>query len=170
MRNSVSTLAICSLLLVGLTPAQAANKAIAAAPAADSASAAAAAADRAISRMTGDELAAILKEEGYVAKVEKPSVVSMKIEGYKTLLLIADYHESLQAYAAFKSSKATLQRINEWNKGKRYSRAYIDKDGDPVIELDLDLVGGVQKERIADFIRTVVMSVPPFAKEFLNAD
>ncbi|WP_295388689.1 YbjN domain-containing protein [uncultured Thiodictyon sp.] len=160
MRKSVSTLAICGLLLIGLPPAVGAEEASAAAPAANGA----------ISRMTGDELAAILKEEGYVAKVEKPSVVTMKIEGYKTLLLIADDNESMQAYAAFKSDKATLHRINEWNKTKRYSRAYIDKDGDPVIELDLDLVGGVQKERIADFIRTVVISVPAFAKEFLNAD
>jgi hypothetical protein len=160
MKKSVSAIAICCFLLVGLTPAWAADETGAKAPAEDAA----------ISRMTGDELAAILKEEGYVPKVEKPSVVAMKIEGYKTLLLIADDHESLQAYAAFKSDKATLHNINEWNKTKRYSRAYIDKDGDPVIELDLDLVGGVQKERIIDFVRTVVISVPAFAKEFLNAN
>lgn len=35
-----------------------------------------------------------------------------------------------------------LERINEWNRSQRFGRAYLDKEGDPVIEMDLDLDDG----------------------------
>ncbi|BBL94652.1 hypothetical protein TthHC11_21860 (plasmid) [Thermus thermophilus] len=34
-------------------------------------------------------------------------------------------------------------RLNGWNREKLFSRAYLDEDGDPVLEADLDLEGGV---------------------------
>jgi hypothetical protein len=47
-----------------------------------------------------------------------------------------------------------LKDVNEWNRTKRYSRSYLDEEGDPFLELDLDLAGGVLKERIVDFLST----------------
>ena len=35
-----------------------------------------------------------------------------------------------------------LDRINEWNRGKRFGRAYLDKEDDPILEMDLDLDDG----------------------------
>lgn len=123
-----------------------------------------------VSQITGEQLVDVLKEEGYSPKLDKPSVVTMKIEGLKVAFFVADDNSSLQAYAAFKSEKATLERVNEWNADKRYSRAYLDSEGDPVIELDLDLAGGVSKERLADFIQTVRISIPAFAKQMFAED
>lgn len=35
-----------------------------------------------------------------------------------------------------------LERINEWNRTQRFGRAYLDKEGDPILEMDLDLDDG----------------------------
>lgn len=115
------------------------------------------------SQITDQQLIGILTEEGFSPKLTKPNVIALKMEGRSVGFFIAEGNGNIQAYAGFKSPKASLSRINTWNKSKRYSRAYMDDDGDPAIELDLDLAGGVTKERIADYIRTVSLSVSAFA-------
>lgn len=47
---------------------------------------------------------------------------------------------------SFRSHNVSLEKVNEWNKSKRYSRCYLDKDGEPVLQLDLDLAGGITKD------------------------
>lgn len=56
--------------------------------------------------------------------------------------------EDLNFYAGF-LSKPDLGTINTWNRDKRFSRAYLDAEGDAVIEMDLDLVQGVTPEYLA---------------------
>lgn len=42
--------------------------------------------------------------------------------------------------------KISLERINEWNRSQRFGRAHLDKEGDPIIQMDLDLDdGGVSR-------------------------
>ena len=35
-----------------------------------------------------------------------------------------------------------LDRMNEWNRGKRFGRGYLDKEDDPILEMDVDLDDG----------------------------
>lgn len=51
--------------------------------------------------------------------------------------------EDLNFYLGFLDIKPTLESINDWNLNKRFSRAYLDKDQDACVEMDLDLVKGV---------------------------
>jgi hypothetical protein len=45
----------------------------------------------------------------------------------------------------------TLAAINEWNKGQRFGRAYLDKDNDPILEMDVDLDdGGLSQALFSD--------------------
>ncbi|MDY6961645.1 MAG: YbjN domain-containing protein [Pseudomonadota bacterium] len=53
--------------------------------------------------------------------------------------------EDINLYAGF-SSQPSLETINNWNRDKRFSRAYLDETGDAVIEMDLDMVAGVTPE------------------------
>lgn len=39
-------------------------------------------------------------------------------------------------------SNIGLDRMNEWNRGKRFGRAYLDKESDPILEMDVDLDDG----------------------------
>ncbi|HEY5722479.1 MAG TPA: YbjN domain-containing protein [Allosphingosinicella sp.] len=40
------------------------------------------------------------------------------------------------------STPVTLEQINEWNRTKRFGRAFLDKESDPVLGMDVDLDDG----------------------------
>ncbi len=44
----------------------------------------------------------------------------------------------------------TLDVVNAWNKDKLYSRAYLDDEQDPWLEMAVNLFGGVSRENFAD--------------------
>src|SRR3546814_4748130 len=47
---------------------------------------------------------------------------------------------TLQYYMGFSDAKdVPLDRFNEWNREKRFDRAYRDESGDPVLEMDVDV-------------------------------
>jgi hypothetical protein len=50
---------------------------------------------------------------------------------------------TVQFHSGYKvKTPVTLERINEWNRTQRFGRAYLDKEGDPIIEMDVDLDDG----------------------------
>ena len=65
----------------------------------------------------------------------------------------AGRYESLLFYTGWATDAViSLARINEWNSNSRFGRAYVDDSGDPVIELDLLMMGGVTAATISDYI------------------
>ena len=62
-------------------------------------------------------------------------------------------YASLLFYAGWATeSDVPLTAVNDWNARSRFGRAYIDETGDPVIELDLLLSGGVTVQTVKDYI------------------
>jgi len=44
-----------------------------------------------------------------------------------------------------------LEKINEWNRSKRFGRAFLDAENDPILEMDVDLDdGGLSQELFID--------------------
>ncbi|HEX8125539.1 MAG TPA: YbjN domain-containing protein [Allosphingosinicella sp.] len=44
-----------------------------------------------------------------------------------------------------------LEKINDWNSNQRFGRAYLDKEDDPILQMDLDLDdGGVSSALFID--------------------
>lgn len=74
---------------------------------------------------------------------------------------------ALQFYSVLPGVESSLETVNEWNRTKRYSRSYLDSDQDPVLELDLDLAGGVTEDRIIDFLSTCRLSFSAWLKEVM---
>ncbi len=87
-------------------------------------------------------------------------------DGVKMLVLI-ESSGGLMLYSGFQGLKITTARTNEWNKKHRFSRAYIDDAGDPVLESDLDFDGGVTLDSLKLFI-TVFKSSATEYKKFLS--
>ena len=47
----------------------------------------------------------------------------------------------------------SIERMNEWNRSKRFGRAFLDKENDPVLQMDVDLDdGGVSPALFIDNI------------------
>ncbi len=108
-----------------------------------------------------DQVYKLMHDEGYAVEKTEKGFVQWKIEGTKTLMFVTKDSKSIQFYVSFSDGNATLEKVNAWNSTKRYSRSYLDDDGDPCLELelDLDLEGGVTEARVIDFLTTCRVSL-----------
>ncbi|OWR00927.1 YbjN domain-containing protein [Sphingopyxis witflariensis] len=107
----------------------------------------------------------IVESQGWPAKLitkagEDPYIESNR-NGLKFLVLFMNCEENkncktLQYYMGFSDAKeVTIERLNQWNKDKRFARAYRDDAGDPVLEMDVDLdFAGIPRENVGETFNT----------------
>jgi hypothetical protein len=108
----------------------------------------------------------MLESMGYEVEQPKEDVLQFAIEGHTALVI--NKKKNMQLYSYFKKQKKMdLKKVNEWNATKRFSRAYLDQDGDAVIEWDVDLEGGTTQGQLQESIRTYRLGVMTFVR-FLN--
>lgn len=99
-----------------------------------------------------DQIAKLLTDEGYRAKVETEKDGQRYITSASSGRNFTVYFmgcnggvklgscSSIEYYTGFTTGKPyPTDRTNEWNAKNRYGRAYVDGDQDPVIEFDLFL-------------------------------
>lgn len=113
-----------------------------------------------IESLTRDQLLEVLHTNGFAAEPleGKDNLIRMTINGLKGTLIISK--TSLQYFAAARGDgDQVLAKVNKWNQDKKYSRSYVDKDNDPILELDLDMAGGVTFARVEDYLVTVTKSL-----------
>lgn len=69
-------------------------------------------------------------------------------------------YASLLFYAGWETAaEISLADVNQWNSQSRFGRAYLDDSGDPAIELDLLLVGGITSQTIEEYILVFVSAI-----------
>jgi len=73
--------------------------------------------------------------------------------------------KSLTFYAGWVSDRVSLREINEWNRTKRFSRAYLDHEDDPIVELDVNLDGGVSRRNLDDTFDWWKVTVTAFKRD-----
>jgi len=108
---------------------------------------------------------AIVESQGWPATIvakegDDPYIESTR-SGLKFLVLFMNCEEgqkckTLQYYMGFSDAKdVSLERLNQWNKDKRFARAYKDDEGDPVLEMDVDLdFAGIPRENVGETFNT----------------
>jgi len=99
-----------------------------------------------------DSVVRALKSAGYEAEVgaDKDGSPTVTSTASGSRFMIFFYNctggkscATVQFFASYEVKPAvTLDKINQWNREQRFGRAYLDKDGDPVVEMDLDLDDG----------------------------
>lgn len=107
---------------------------------------------RVIDKITRDELIALMKSEGYAVDVTDQGNIRWKIDGFRSVIYVADDQHSMQFSVGFVDLEPSLERINEWNRDMRFSSSYLDSEVDPNLKLDLDIAGGVTQDRIVGFL------------------
>jgi len=117
---------------------------------------------------TDEELVGILKDDGYTSvEIIKEGVLRIKVEG-RTYALFRLKDGDLQAYYSISGIEVPCKKINTWNRARRLSRAYLDKDNDPVLESDLLYDGGgFSPKKIQAFFRIFIFSASKF-REFIS--
>lgn len=125
-----------------------------------------------VTTITGTRLKDILEAAGFKGgTVDDDGGVLIRMASKPVYFTVADDQESIQAHTAWlttDTSRPSADKINDWNRTKRYSKVYFDSDRDPVLQLDLDLEGGVTVARIKDFAFTTEVSITKFTEEVLK--
>ena len=57
--------------------------------------------------------------------------------------------EDLNFYCGILDQKASPDVINDWNQTTRFGKGYLDEDGDTVVEMDVNLEGGVTVDNLS---------------------
>lgn len=148
MKRTLSLLVICAAFFVLVTSAFAEAPVI-------------------VEKMTVEDVAAILTEEGYQPEIDGDSACNFKVQGLTAQILLYEEGASIQFHSSWINTDATLERVNEWNKNWRCSRAHLDDEGNPHMRADLDLAGGVTKNRIKNFIEVCNYLLVNFSKEVI---
>lgn len=111
-------------------------------------------------------IVSIVESQGLPAKLVTKDGANPYIEssrnGLKFLVLFLNCDgdntncTTLQYYMGFSDAKGTtLDKLNQWNMGKRFARAYRDKEGDPVLEMDVDLdFDGLPRQNVGETMKT----------------
>lgn len=60
--------------------------------------------------------------------------------------------QSISFYAGWDMNTVTPAQIADWNLNKRFAKAYLDKEGQPAISMDVNLQGGVTTANFEDNI------------------
>jgi hypothetical protein len=74
---------------------------------------------------------------------------------------------SIQFYIGWTDADLSLAALNEWNKTKRWFQAYQDDEGDSIIEMDVNLFGGVSFSNIDDVFDWWRIGITQF-RDFAN--
>jgi hypothetical protein len=123
-----------------------------------------------VKRVTVEQLAKILQDAGYRAEIvqgSKNRYIRSGLAGRRIAIYMYDCKDqacgSYQFSAIFtKNDKYTPVFVNEWNKKRRYAKAYLDNDGDLNFEWDIDLDGGVTN----DYLKTTILSFESYIGSF----
>lgn len=113
-------------------------------------------------KFSDSELIELMKSEGYSsAEAVKEGMIRVKVDG-KSYMLINKFDGDIQLYYVIGGAKISFENINEWNKTKRLSRAYLDSDRDPTLEADLLSDAGITKTQVSMFFKVFAMSASGF--------
>lgn len=120
-----------------------------------------------LERITVERMQAMIQHEGFPdVSVDPDGDLIVRMNGYRVLVSVSQNDYSVVLFRfAISDTRATLRDINDWNGTKLFSRAYLDDDGDPVLELDVDLAGGVTVARLRDAVRTFAQVQAEFLRD-----
>lgn len=123
--------------------------------------------------VSGDEVQAVLQRAGYRAELGVDSVGDPMVSsatgglGYTVYFYECSSEKrcnSLVFWGGFAmNEKPSIDAINEWNQTKRFSRAYLDEEGDPILEMDLLVDGGITEATLVEALNLWDQSLPLFA-------
>ena len=127
-----------------------------------------------------DHIAGVLERAGYAPELGANAgerFITAQANGYKFLVLPLGCDDnksncrSVQFFISFNpQSSPSLEAMNNYARENRWGRIYLDKDGDPALEFDLDLErGGMSEELFLDNLAYWEATIDAYAKFVFGA-
>ena len=126
--------------------------------------------------MTGEEMAALLRDWGHRADLKTDTDgdprISSTIDGINFDILFYgcsnDHCSSIKFSAGFDLNDGiSAAEINDWNRNRRFGRSYIDNENDPFIQFDINFEGGISIDSLRAAFATWTELLDAF-KEHIN--
>lgn len=125
-----------------------------------------------IEMITASEVESILKELGFTGtRIDEDDDVLVMMHGRTVLIIIGSGNgRQLRASVAFVGVDLGLEQVNAWNRDRILSKAYLDRDGDTILEAEVDLDGGVTVDRVKDWLHTFSFTIDLFVREVIQGE
>lgn len=115
-----------------------------------------------LARIQPAQMASVLRNRGLEAEIvteNNRTRIRTEIGGRRSTIHFYacndDGCQSIQYRTLFRrNERFTLAFVNAWNYEKRFAKTYLDRDGDLVLEWDVDLDGGVSVGFVAESVAT----------------
>jgi hypothetical protein len=110
---------------------------------------------------TADELADYMRELGYRAQLTSDSdgdpLIKSAADGINFLVFFygspkKNFSAQFSAGFTMQDPRVPITTINEWNRTKRWGKALLDREQDPVIKLDFAILDGVTKSQFEYYL------------------
>lgn len=117
-----------------------------------------------ITSMSVSDLRSLLSDMGYEPQSleGRDNAWAVRMADRPVLITVGGDGKNLLLWSYVQGG--SINKVNEWNKQKRFSRAYLDGDGDANVEWDIDLEGGVTMDAVREGIRTFQAVVQVFTE------
>lgn len=104
---------------------------------------------------------------------EGDPMIDGRIEGTRYLILFYGCEDGancteIQLTAGWTGSDLSLEDVNAWNREYRFAKAYIDDEGDPILEMNLNLEHGVSPNNLDSSFEWWATMLKGFTDEALN--
>lgn len=76
--------------------------------------------------------------------------------------------DDIQFVASWGGARVSLRDVNRWNHKKRFGKAYIDDDGDPVLLMSVNIDHGVTQDNLEDTFNWWRKALNLFKKEMID--
>lgn len=111
-----------------------------------------------ISSITAAQLRELMIAEGYtVSTTAYQDQLLWQINGYHAYLYVQGKGRIVKFHKGF-SNRVSPQTVNAWNRTKRYSTSYVDRQGRANLKLYLSLDGGISVARLVGYLNTCRVS------------
>jgi hypothetical protein len=114
-----------------------------------------------VTRCTNSMFEDTVKELRYEFSVIADDTYRFEADGLKVVFI--NKKLDVQLYAVW-DEDVSIEHVNQFNQQMRFIRAYLDEDGDPVLEADLDFEGGVTQDSFERFIRLFVQLAESYSE------
>jgi hypothetical protein len=126
--------------------------------------------------VTAKEVADVMTSKDFPAEIatdkDGDPLVRSTVKDFKFGVFFYGCHgkprcDSIQFSAGFSLKGVTPEKVAQWNRTKRFGRAWLDDQSDPWVEMDMDLEHGATTEAVANDLDRWVGVVTEFNK-FIN--
>lgn len=102
-------------------------------------------------------------------RIDRDGDVIVRMNGYQVIVFVeVDDHSVLRHYTAIAGTDTTLVDLDEWNRERYFTKAYMNDEDDPALELVPNFEGGITVSNLRQSIRTYSQALAAFLP-FLQA-